>query len=72
MPFKVGSKVRSKSGVFGKVTEIIKIEEGYQIVMPYNGAPGQYEPRVDLRVEYDAGDGTTGEILIHQTDAESV
>ena len=77
MAFKVGQKVRSKSsGVSGKVTEIIEIEQGHQIEPPLAGTAfpeGKYEPRVDLRVAYSDPEGkyAPGEVLIHEADAES-
>jgi hypothetical protein len=75
MAFKVGSKVRSKtSGASGTVTEIIKINKGHQIEPPLAGTEhpdGVYEERTDLRVEYTSPDGRTGEVLIHEADAES-
>jgi hypothetical protein len=75
--FKKGSKVRSKtSGIVGKITEIIEIEHGHQIVPPVPGTnPGEgiseYEPRTDLRIEYTDDAGNTAEHLIHATDAEA-
>lgn len=77
MTIKVGANVRSKtSGIAGRVTERLVIDEGHEITPPRPGSTkgeddgSAYERRVDLRVEYTDAAGNTAQALIHETDAE--
>jgi hypothetical protein len=74
MTFKVGTRIRSRrTGIVGKVTEVIEIEQGHQVHPPLAGTEhpnGKYSPRTDLRVEYEDDDGKViGEQLVHADDA---